>query len=48
LITGSLEASNVDLATEFSNLIIYERGYQANTKVITAADEMLQTLVNMK
>jgi flagellar hook protein FlgE len=48
LITGSLEASNVDLATEFSNLIIYERGYQANTKVITVADEMLQTLVNMK
>jgi flagellar hook protein FlgE len=48
LITGSLEASNVDLATEFSNLIIFQRGYQANTKVVTAADEMLQTLVNMK
>lgn len=48
LITGVLEASNVDLATEFSNMIIYERGYQANTKIITAEDEMLQTLVNMK
>jgi flagellar hook protein FlgE len=48
LITGSLEASNVDLATEISNMIIYERGYQANTKVVSVADEMLQTLVNMK
>lgn len=48
LITGCLEASNVDLATEFSNMIIYERGYQANTKIVSVADEMLQTLVNMK
>lgn len=48
LVTGALEASNVDLATEFSNMIIYERGYQANTKIVSVADEMLQTLVNMK
>lgn len=48
LVTGSLESSNVDLATEFSNMIVYERGYQANTKIISVADEMLQTLVNMK
>jgi flagellar hook protein FlgE len=48
LVTGALEASNVDLATEFSNMIIYERGYQANTKIVTVADECLQTLVNMK
>ena len=48
LITGALEASNVDLATEFSNMIIFERGYQANTKIVSVADEMLQTLVNMK
>lgn len=48
LITGMLEASNVDLATQLSNMIVYERGYQANTKIITVADEMLQTLVNMK
>lgn len=48
LITGSLESSNVDLATEFSNMIVYERGYQANTKIVSVADEMLQTLVNMK
>ncbi len=46
--TGVLESSNVDLATELSNMIVYERGYQANTKIITTADEMLQTLVNMK
>ena len=48
LVTGSLEGSNVDLATEFSNMIMYERGYQANTKIVGVADEMLQTLVNMK
>ena len=48
LITGSLEGSNVDLATEFSDMIIFERGYQANTKMVSVADEMLQTLVNMK
>lgn len=48
LITGALEASNVDLASEFSNMIMYERGYQANTKIISVSDEMYQTLVNMK
>lgn len=48
LVSGALESSNVDLATELSNMIVYERGYQANTKIITASDEMLQTLVNMK
>lgn len=46
--SGALEGSNVDLATEFSNMIMYERGYQANTKIISVADEMYQTLVNMK
>ena len=39
--------SNVDLATEFTNMITAERGYQANSKVITTADEMLQSVVNM-
>lgn len=48
LITGELEASNVDIATEFSNMIIFERGYEANTKIVSVADECLQTLVNMK
>jgi flagellar hook protein FlgE len=47
-ISGELEMSNVDMATEFTNMITAERGYQANSRVITTADEMLQTLVNMK
>jgi flagellar hook protein FlgE len=44
---GVLEGSNVDLATEFSNLIITQRGYQANARTITAADTMLQETVNL-
>lgn len=48
LVTGALEASNVDLATELSNMIVYERGFQANSKIISVSDEMLQTLVDMK
>jgi flagellar hook protein FlgE len=47
-ISGELEMSNVDMATEFTTMITAERGYQANSRVITTADEMLQTLVNMK
>ena len=35
---GSLEASNVDIATEFTNLIVYQRGYEANANVVTTAD----------
>ncbi|HEY7934575.1 MAG TPA: flagellar hook-basal body complex protein [Solirubrobacteraceae bacterium] len=46
-IGGELEQSNVDLATEMTTMITAERGYQANSKVITAADQMLQTVVNM-
>jgi flagellar hook protein FlgE len=46
--SGVLEMSNVDLAQEFTNLIISERGFQANSKVITASDEVLQDLVNLK
>jgi flagellar hook protein FlgE len=45
---GSLEMSNVNLAQEFSNMIIAERGFQANSKVITTSDEMLQELMNLK
>ncbi len=45
---GTLEMSNVDIAQEFANMIIYERGFQANSKVITTGDDMLQTLVGMK
>jgi flagellar hook protein FlgE len=39
--------SNVDLATEMTNMITAERGYQANSRVISTASEMLQTLVQM-
>ena len=45
---GTLEMSNVDIAKEFANMIIYQRGFQANSKIITTGDEILQTLVNMK
>jgi flagellar hook protein FlgE len=45
---GTLEMSNVDLALEFTNMIIAQRGFQANSKTITTSDEMLDTLVNLK
>jgi flagellar hook protein FlgE len=48
LLGTSLEMSNVDLAQEFTNLIIAQRGFQANSKVITTSDDMLDTLVNIK
>ena len=46
--SGTLEMSNVDLAQEFTNLIIAQRGFQANSRVITTSDELLQELVSMK
>lgn len=46
--SSSLEMSNVDLAQEFTDMIITQRGYQANSRTITTCDEMLQELVNMK
>ncbi len=45
---GSLEMSNVDLSKEFTEMIIAQRGFQANTRMITVSDEMLSELVNMK
>lgn len=48
LMSGYLEASNVDLAKEFSEMITTQRGFQANTKLITVSDEILSELVNMK
>lgn len=48
LIPGAREMSNVDLSREFSDMIISERGFEANSKVITTSDNVLQTLVNMK
>ena len=46
--SGFLEMSNVDLAGQFTNMIIAQRGFQANSRVISTADEMLQDLVNLK
>jgi flagellar hook protein FlgE len=48
ILGGSLESSNVDLAKEFTNLIIFQRGYQANAKVITTQDQLSQVLLNIK
>jgi flagellar hook protein FlgE len=48
LSAGTLEMSNVELAREFTNLIIAQRGFQANSRVITTSDEMLAELVNLK
>jgi flagellar hook protein FlgE len=49
VITGSaLEGSNVDIATEFSNMILTQRGFQANAKVITTFDQVTQEAINMK
>ncbi len=45
---GALEMSNVDLTEEFTNLIRTQRGFQANSRVITTSDEMLQEIVNLK
>ncbi len=45
---GALEMSNVDLAEEFTGLIVAQRGFQANSRVITSSDEILQDLVNLK
>ncbi len=45
---GVLEMSNVDLAQEFTNMIITQRGFQANAKIITISDDMLSELVNLK
>ncbi|MDP4094789.1 MAG: flagellar hook protein FlgE [Bacillota bacterium] len=45
---GTLEMSNVDLSKEFTDMIITQRGFQANSRIITTSDEMLQELVNLK
>ena len=45
--SGALEASNVDLAEQLVNLIVAQRSFQANSKVITSADQILQTIINI-
>lgn len=46
--TGYLEQSNVDLSTEFTNMIVTQRGFQANTKIVTTVDEMLNDVIQIK
>jgi flagellar hook protein FlgE len=48
VVAGALEMSNVDLATEFTDMIVAQRGYQAGARVITTSDEILQETVNLK
>ena len=45
---GGLEMSNVDIADQFSDMIVTQRGFQSNSKIITVSDEMLETLIGMK
>ena len=45
---GALEMSNVDIANEFADMIITQRGFQSNAKIVTVGDEMIETAVNMK
>ncbi len=46
--SGTLEMSNVDLATEFTEMITTQRGFQANSRIITTSDTLLEELVNLK
>lgn len=48
LVPGALEMSNVDLSQQFTEMITTQRGFQANAKIITTSDEILQELVNLK
>ena len=48
IIGGAIENSNVDIAREFTNLIILQRGYQANAKTVTTVDELSQDTINLK
>ncbi|OUT29525.1 flagellar basal body rod protein FlgG, partial [Priestia aryabhattai] len=47
-VSSALEMSNVDLSEEFTDMIVAQRGFQANTRIITTSDEILQELVNLK
>ncbi len=48
IIGSTLESSNVDIATEFTNMIVYQRGYQANSRIITTSDEIIQESLSIK
>jgi len=48
IFSGSLEQSNVDLAREFTNMILAQRGFQASARMITTSDDVLSELLNLK
>ncbi|MBA2870810.1 flagellar hook protein FlgE [Anoxybacillus calidus] len=48
IVAGALEMSNVDLSEEFTEMIVAQRGFQANTRIITTSDQILEELVNLK
>jgi flagellar hook protein FlgE len=48
VVSAALEASNVDIATEFTNMLIFERGYQANSRIITTSDEVIKEALSLK
>jgi flagellar hook protein FlgE len=45
---GSLEASNADIARQFTNLIVFQRSYEANAKVVTTVDQLSQATIGLK
>lgn len=48
IVSGQLEMSNVDLTSEFTEMIVAQRGFQSNSRIITTSDEVLQEIVNLK
>jgi len=48
IISGALEQSNVDLAEEFTKMIVAQRGFQANARIITTSDDLLTEVTNLK
>ena len=48
LVSGALELSNVDLAAEFTKIITFQRGYQANARMISATDQIMQETMNLR
>ena len=48
VVSGALEMSNVDLAHEFTDMIISQRGFQASTKVVSTTDQILEEAINLK
>jgi flagellar hook protein FlgE len=47
IVGGALESSNVDIATEFTNMIVLQRDYEANSRVVTTVDQLSQDTINL-